>query len=298
MGPGTRLVSRLRRGDPPRTRVDRVAQGHDIRYGLSENLTDIRKADNIMIKSIEKLAKDKTVPRRNINQARLIRVKKGAEDLGVLKKNAFSGDLKNKQPNAADKALMVSKLNELGGEGLELPSGGGLLPGDALKIKLLKRLAREKKKSTKVKIPSASFILKKTIPTILKALGVKPKKQTADMLKAVKDSISKHKKSKLSVRIADLSKTLLPIIIQHSGQVGTGSKKKILLELSKGLIKSFQGSGLSPSGSGESFWSGFKRGLKDFFKVFKPIAKVAGPLLTQAGVPELGVPLQIASVIP
>ena len=41
IGPGTQVVKRLERGDPPRTQIDRVAMGHDIRYQLAKNVNDI-----------------------------------------------------------------------------------------------------------------------------------------------------------------------------------------------------------------------------------------------------------------
>ena len=35
MGPGTQVVKRLQRGDPPRTASDKTAMRHDIDYGLA-----------------------------------------------------------------------------------------------------------------------------------------------------------------------------------------------------------------------------------------------------------------------
>lgn len=93
MGPGTQLIKRLKRGDPPRTETDKVSQAHDIRYGIAKNVDDIRKADKIMIRKVEEIARNKTDSRINIAQAKLIKAKIVGEDLGLIKRNAFSGDL-------------------------------------------------------------------------------------------------------------------------------------------------------------------------------------------------------------
>ena len=55
LGPGTRLKMRLKRGDPGKNRLDRIAKQHDIDYGKAKTLQDKWKADAKMIKSIDKL---------------------------------------------------------------------------------------------------------------------------------------------------------------------------------------------------------------------------------------------------
>ena len=72
IGPGTQVVKRLERGDPPRTQIDRVAMGHDIRYQLAKNVNDIRRADVIMINKVSSIEKNKGDSQFNINQGKLI----------------------------------------------------------------------------------------------------------------------------------------------------------------------------------------------------------------------------------
>jgi hypothetical protein len=134
MGPGTQLVKRLKREDPPRTQTDKVSQAHDIRYGIAKNIDDIRKADKIMIRKVEEIARNKTDSRLNIAQAKLIKAKIIDEDLGSIKRNAFSGDLSNNQllPKE-DVALMNGKLKTLSMEGY------GKSPAYELKKKILRK---------------------------------------------------------------------------------------------------------------------------------------------------------------
>jgi len=57
MGPGTHLEKRLKRGDPGINRLDRVSKQHDINYRKARNLEDKHKADEKMIRSIDKFKK-------------------------------------------------------------------------------------------------------------------------------------------------------------------------------------------------------------------------------------------------
>ena len=71
MGPGTDLSKRLRQNSKPKTYSDKASQAHDIRYGLAENITDIRKADNKMLKSLDKASKEKLDYKFNIIQGQV-----------------------------------------------------------------------------------------------------------------------------------------------------------------------------------------------------------------------------------
>jgi len=86
-GPGTQLTKRLKRGDKGKTYVDRIANLHDINYGLAENYNDIRNADNRMLRSLEKAKKEKLDYKLNIIPAEVgIKSKIFLEDkLGVPK---------------------------------------------------------------------------------------------------------------------------------------------------------------------------------------------------------------------
>lgn len=60
MGPGTKLKTRLQRGDPGINRLDKIAKRHDIAYTKAKSLQDKWKADQTMIKAINNLPGKKT----------------------------------------------------------------------------------------------------------------------------------------------------------------------------------------------------------------------------------------------
>jgi hypothetical protein len=113
-GPGTHIIQRLIRNDPPRSYVDKVAKKHDIEYALSTfepneqmQLRDIRLADEEMIRKLQKTKKDNLY---NISIGlRLIQGKKMLEDVGFMKKNTFTGKLG--MYNNQDKAILLSALS-------------------------------------------------------------------------------------------------------------------------------------------------------------------------------------------
>ena len=149
MGPGTNVVARVRRGDMGRTPADQVAKRHDIDYALAQGqptrakqLGAVREADNRMIRSLKGIQAGKHGgdANRNIQMGmRLIQAKTLGEDLGVLDKSKFAGDLH--KINDKDKVLLMSNRARLTQEGY------GMLPGDQLKQKLLRKMVNEKKKN-------------------------------------------------------------------------------------------------------------------------------------------------------
>ena len=150
MGPHTNIIERIKRGDPGRTEVDKVSKAHDIRYAKAKTFDDIRNADNIMIKEVNQIAQNKSDNPRNIFVARAIAGKVKLEDMGLLKKDAFSGDLSKKNISPENDALLTTALNQQG-YGLKLAGQRGkgvILPGDALKIKLMKQIIKKKKKQS------------------------------------------------------------------------------------------------------------------------------------------------------
>ncbi|NQY43825.1 MAG: hypothetical protein HRT87_10835 [Legionellales bacterium] len=146
-GPGTLVAKRVRRRDPPRTEVDKVAQAHDIRYALSrgENTEQsVREADTKMIDKLNEIQKNKTDSRFNIIPAKLaISAKIKAEDFGVLSRKKFISD---KSPNRSDKILLERKLKELEQEGY------GDIPGQKL-LKKYQRKVKNKRLGKKSKLP-------------------------------------------------------------------------------------------------------------------------------------------------
>lgn len=145
MGPGTALVERLERGDPPRTETDKISRAHDLRYTLATSMDEIRHADNMMIKKTDDAQQRKADHMANIVQANAIRAKKAAEDLGVLDQAAFANytnlTMAERGYTEPQVQLMKSELEKMEQEGY-----GKLKPGDRLKLKVIKDIARKNKK--------------------------------------------------------------------------------------------------------------------------------------------------------
>ena len=67
-GPGTTLEKRLARGDPGKNRLDRIAKQHDIAYSYAKNLQDKWRADEDMIRSIDRLPGKKTLTEKTVKK--------------------------------------------------------------------------------------------------------------------------------------------------------------------------------------------------------------------------------------
>jgi hypothetical protein len=116
LGPGTSLLERLRRRDPPRSKVDEVAKKHDILYALATSIDDIRRADEEMLAELAQIKADGSDYPFNIAIGeKLIKLKVKAEDLGVLKRTAFSGDF-SENISGEDRSILESNLSELNGD--------------------------------------------------------------------------------------------------------------------------------------------------------------------------------------
>lgn len=138
MGPGTNLEARLKRGDPPRTMADRVAQAHDSRYALAKSQADVARADRLMIKKLKELQAKRADSNINIQMGmRPIQAKLHAESLGLVKPGSIAsfGD----SLNSSNRGAVEAKLRELEQEGFGLP-------GDMLRTKLLRQMKRKKRK--------------------------------------------------------------------------------------------------------------------------------------------------------
>lgn len=132
MGPGTKLLKRLNRGDKPRSFADKVSQRHDIDYSLSRDASDIRKADSRMLKSLARGKRENLDTKWNLNIGTAgIGTKKLLEDVDLLRKDAFLGRPMNQK-------ILRDKRAEL-----EMQGFG---PGDVLKAKIIKALRRAKNK--------------------------------------------------------------------------------------------------------------------------------------------------------
>lgn len=118
LGPGTQVVKRLERKNPPgpdapRTVSDLIAERHDIDYSLAKEektkelqLKKVREADKRMVQSLKKIKKAGIDDPKNIFIGmRFIQAKILAEDLMVLDKSKFAGEIGKIEPK--DKAILL-----------------------------------------------------------------------------------------------------------------------------------------------------------------------------------------------
>ena len=63
-----RMEKRLKRGDPGINRLDRIAKQHDVDYSRAKNLQDKWKADEKMIKAIDRLPGKRTMTERIVKK--------------------------------------------------------------------------------------------------------------------------------------------------------------------------------------------------------------------------------------
>jgi hypothetical protein len=112
IGPGTQVIKRLRRGDKPKTATDRIAMRHDLDYTIARNVDDIRRADQRMIESLNRLqAENGDHPLNIFAGKKAIESKVYLEDKGLLSKEAYAGGFQNL--SYEEKYLVQSKINEL-----------------------------------------------------------------------------------------------------------------------------------------------------------------------------------------
>jgi hypothetical protein len=206
-----------------------------------------------MMTKVREIEKNRGDNPQNIAQAKLIRAKIISEDMGLIRKDAFSGELSNKQIPDKDKITLTNKLSGLAQEGYGLnPSGGALLPGDALKIKILKDLMKKKNKLKGSGSASVSrdlgnsykllgngymagagiedvtnFVVNKIIPELMRMVGIsKDVLPVEQLVSIIKKSLEMAKSGNLVTVIAHLAKTILPILIHGKLRSTRGGGKK------------------------------------------------------------------------
>lgn len=119
-GPGTHIKYRLENNIKPLTLVDKTAKAHDIRYALSENIDDVRYADNKMISKLDELDRKNLDYKLNIKATKTaMKSKRLFENVGVWSKGSFS-DMKGAQLTEDDRKLYRKHLGELEQEGYGL----------------------------------------------------------------------------------------------------------------------------------------------------------------------------------
>lgn len=265
MGPGTEVIKRLKRGDPGRTPSDTVAKMHDVQYGLAQGAPTkakqaemVRAADNRMVRTLKGIAAGKHGgdSQRNIQAGmRLIQAKVLGEDLGLLDKQQFSGPLA-KLPEGEKQLLMA-------GQAALQQAGYGILPGQELKSKLLKKAARAKTRRKAIKKASYSKTLPSTkayrlygsgngllgfintvlLPKLMRDVGVDTKHLNMTKVRgAVKRVV--NMKNELPKLVAKLTKTILPILTRGklrslglNVQGGNGVANGIMESLDRANIK-------------------------------------------------------------
>jgi hypothetical protein len=274
IGPGTQVIKRVARNDVGRTPVDMLAMRHDIDYTIAaaeaKNKNQLlkmgRKADLRMIEGTKRVAKNKLDSRANIIQAKAISAKVAAEDLGILSKDKFIGDLEKLSDK--DLILLKSKRAELTQQGYGNPgeklkhklmmkySGKGCCGQDGEGVYLAGRSRRPRRKQQENSgrgNPYGSgnpygggnidnlvdYIKNGLIPNMKKDLGITREIPTDKIIKLLKQS------NPTSVTaISDLlSKMLLPILVNNEvKQSGSGIKvvQKASVEKAKQVVKKVQ----------------------------------------------------------
>jgi hypothetical protein len=111
MGPGTNVATRVRRGDPGRTNVDKASKAHDIRYSLARSNADIDMADDIMLQAVS----NKPDSLFNKAQAKLIWPKRQFARLGFRFGSTYGDPKIDNDPQL--KGLYETELKKLSAQG-------------------------------------------------------------------------------------------------------------------------------------------------------------------------------------
>ncbi len=137
-GPGTNLKKRLKPPQAqPRSHVDRIAMKHDVDYLTARTEQDIRRADQRMLRNLERSHDSKF----NVIPAKMgIASKVKLEDAGLMKKDKFISD-EPADPLTMKRGKRVQRA--LAQEGL------GLTPSELLVRSLKKKKKGKKKKRQK-----------------------------------------------------------------------------------------------------------------------------------------------------
>ena len=137
-GPGTAVLKRLKRGDKPRTEVDKAALAHDLRYTLADDDNEMRVADEKMIKKLQELQDKKLDSDFNTKPAKYImKGKVFWENIGVFDKDTFVNT--DTKLSDEDRKLVQSKLDQLEQEGFGYTNR---FPGQEIKRHLLKQYGK------------------------------------------------------------------------------------------------------------------------------------------------------------
>ena len=295
-----------------------------------EQLRLVREADNRMIRNLNRIEAEGSDSKFNTKQGKLIVAKTKLEDMGILDPKKFAGKLRDIPES--ENILLNKAKKELEMEGYGKP-GDALKKKILKKLQEKKRdKKKSKKKVGKGLNPSGGSldvlaVVKHILPFITKELNLPKSVFPVDEIMKI---VSNMKGSPKEI-VAKITPIIYKLLLSH-GMKGKGIAKldrrekrkklvggalppvhqslmskigemmwkavkwagknkytKKLLDFTPSDLFEFEGSGLNPSGG--SFASFFK----GFVKILKPIASVAGTVLSTVGVPEAGIPLKIAS---
>lgn len=115
MGPNTKIIERIRAGCKGKSVTDTISKAHDIRYGLAENETQTRYADERMIGALKKAKANGTDSWFNIAQGLYgIGTKIRLEEIGLMGKGSFNTPKENmRKYSEEDRALLRKALKPL-----------------------------------------------------------------------------------------------------------------------------------------------------------------------------------------
>jgi hypothetical protein len=118
MGPGTEYLKRSRLGQNGLSYADTESKAHDIRYALGTSNEDIKKADDIFYRVVNKAASQKLDVPWNTNQAKLLKIKDyipfvgstyGDKRLSDQDKQYLSGELRKLEQRGFGKKINHAK---------------------------------------------------------------------------------------------------------------------------------------------------------------------------------------------
>lgn len=246
MGPGTNLITRLKKGDKPRTESDKVARQHDIRYALSKTDADVRAADKKMVQSLKKIQAAKKDSSLNTQIGiRGIQSKMVAEDLGLIPKNKFA--TKNKVRNKDEEEFLEDKLkmfeeqtgygkkpkpaDELRqsilkglkqGSGLKTAGSGLKTAGSGLKV------AGDGLKTAGSGIKSGAKHAEKHVHMLINGATIAQKKKLADLIGAAAD---KHKGMSGTGLFSSIGKAFKKVFGKTVSHITDGVLKMVITKL-------------------------------------------------------------------
>lgn len=299
MGPGTEVLKRVKRRDPPRNWSDAVALEHDINYTL--NPGNSRQHDEKMISRLNRIERDNADSKWNISMGReAMKNKIRLEKLGMLDSSMFSGKTAT-ELTASDRDILKERLHQV--EKM-------FRPGERLRRTVVGRGKRKKShpavnkrkkiKGRGVKLPGPpqpprpprikygngkmtgkgiKSLLRKVLPQVLEHVGLPA--DIGNLLVDVEKDLEKIPVKGVEAVMGDIAGKLAPKIFhavkrqfKGRGKLTNAARSKLRVKLKKCLC----------AHDGQQSGSGFFDAIKDFGKtvwsiVNSPIAAAASKII-------------------